>query len=151
MGSYHNYHIGPVVTATIPEPTLVQEEKKGCPKCKVELSSAFCAKCGTAKDTYQVNVNKYPNYYDIFEDDPDVLVPVTDRNSKDVPGNVIAWCANQVGWSVDLEETDHVNLLGRNLQEECDRFAAKYAKEIEILKKHYNNVQVNWGIYSYYS
>ena len=156
MGADQQTTIGPYLEITGKLTTTEIKIKRECPKHRQLKQSElkFCGYCGTGIESVDVPFEKevYPknilNATD-FEDNlfsPNGMTSILLPN--DSPDDDIDWDAEEGGalnlFSIEMDELKKTQIIW---------FKKTYEDEITLLREKYghNNVQIRWGVVSYWS
>jgi len=152
MGVDTHDYIGPYMEACTP---LVEHKDDQCKKPQEcpNSGSGFCPACGIdTEKRYRIRKGPEAGRYSIMEITNDALMGTDIMcDPPEINGvftyRIIPNAQANRAWDDD----DTINLLGTDMEAECDEFAERYKAEIEKVKAVFGPVEIRWGYLRWYS
>lgn len=123
---------------------------KSCGGYAKERGSEFCPHCGSKITSVEIKVKTHVNHFDI--DLNEVLCVVHEDKAK----NLHLWISNKTDNARRFDWTNEdaisINDLSSvNPRQEITEFEDAYASQLNMLRRHYDKIEICWGLVSYTS
>lgn len=153
MGIDVTRYLGPYVEAEVKIQEVVVdtcEKKKECPDPK----SGYCSVCGIkASSRFKKRNQEVPEYLDGMGATKEAMCETSGMSSPDVIDGVRTYRyipnmhrdAPRNLWLRDEVEDLHIEMGDLDVKKEINWFEKAFAKEIEIIRKHYGTIKIKWG------
>lgn len=156
--SYYCY-LGPTIVCTEPNTIAVESQievricqSANCTNKGKDIATTFCPNCGKkpAKQM-RTTVNEHKVHFSEIEDEfQDELVDTFANTAVDTYSARLIENGVEDGIHIEPKcEIEEHNLGETNIATEIADFANKYAIEIEIFRKYYGKVEVQYLFFSY--
>lgn len=135
----------------------VTEERFGCPKCRKPRNDGakFCSSCGGATETFSVTkkVEHRTDPYDLIDED------MMELGSDESDEGLIFLAPNLNNealprpFGIDAKYDDvSVRPIGPSEREEDMKWLSEtYDSQLALLREHFDDVRVEWGVHHYFS
>lgn len=155
MGLYLSVHIGPYIEVKKTITRDSSETIRICPNHpnNVEIYSSYCPTCGTKIETVIKPITKTVSAWDtIFEDDDFV----DNLHAMPYNGNILLpnkYAPQNIKFDNDGDNCIDLTDIKSIQQIQMDWMNSQFKKEISYLEKIFGkeNINIKWGIISYYS
>ena len=152
MGIHENTFVGPVIRCKQPTQTTNRQGRRcsnvDCKNHKVEnISGVFCSTCGGKIQDFPIPTPM--SIWDIFGEegiDEDIFYVIHD-DMHELGEGVTAITDN----NCEAHGAKDGVLTSDDVTSSLNNFNTTFEKEIKILKKYYESVSVDYGIFTYYS
>jgi len=159
MGVDQSFYFGPYVEC-IYEPVPVTDTVYHCAqdmKHSVSSGDKYCRACGAGVKPKHIKTAKVTSdidWHSVGKEISDKLYPVSSMCGDFGAPSTAYWLSNVhdgITRSTRLGkyEEDAQQITPELIQAEIGILEKTFAKEIEVLRKHYKSVRVVWGILSY--
>jgi hypothetical protein len=166
MGVNYNVYIGPFVIATYELRNVIEQsdylicKNEGC-DCKTKLypPDKFCSKCGGVCEPVEVTYMDGPDWYELIGDDQliswgeslDYAVSAGFECPTGTQFDTLILNRSEILNREDLDfdikqETGFIDIEKINIEAEKTELLTICKEEIEILKEHYQDVIIKWGV-----
>ena len=153
MGTDYTVHVGPFIKASF---SIIDKPQKvfGCKNCKsvTKMAKKFCDECGSKLEDYEVmKKSESIEYWEVAEKIKEVLSVIVDDDDA-AADKFHLWVPNIPYGSREFsfnptQEYGIVEIVKEeDIKGEIEQFEKKFGRAIDILKKEYDKVEIEWGI-----